>query len=105
MSSPAPPTTGCTKAVPGFSHPSPAGPAKAPGAAAFLGSFGAPRTPHSLPQKGVYVPGHGGHIMTVFHYLGFYMVAFMPINSQLGWQKKITNQNYNEISPIRMALI
>ena len=43
--------------------------------------------------------------MTVFHYLGFYMVAFMPINSQLGWQKKITNQNYNEISPIRMALI
>lgn len=37
-------STGCTN-VPGFSHPSPAGPAKAPGSAAFLGGSGAPPTP------------------------------------------------------------
>ena len=89
MSSPAPPTTGCTKAVPGFSHPSPAGPAEAPGAAAFLGGFGAPPTPHSLLQKGVLCARvWRAHHNCVFHYLGFYIVVFMPRNSQLGWQKK-----------------
>lgn len=52
VSSPAPLTTGCAEAAPGYSHPSQAGPARASGAAAFLGGFGAPPSSPSLPQKG-----------------------------------------------------
>lgn len=45
VSCPAPPTTGCAETAPGFSHPSPAGPAEAQRLWHFLGGF---RTPLPL---------------------------------------------------------
>lgn len=84
-SCPAPPTTGCARWRRLF-PPWPGRPCEGPGAAAFLGGFGAPPSSPTLPptEGGFRGQGRGAHRDCVFHNLCFYMVAFTPINPQLG---------------------